>query len=44
MYIKGTWTKPEKGRIKGGRQGWLGGGGGGKVEATILQKILKKFK
>ena len=31
-YIKDTWTKPKRGRIKGGRWGWLGLGGvvGGK--------------
>ena len=25
-YIKDTWTKPKRGRIKGGTWGWLGRG------------------
>ena len=38
MY-KGHWTKPKKGRIKGGRWGWLEWGSGGKkMETTVLEQ------
>ena len=40
-----TWTKPNGGRIKGGKWGWLGSGGGWgggnggeKMETTVLEQ------
>ena len=35
--VKDTWSKPDWGRIKGGRWGWLGAGVG-KMEATVLEQ------
>ena len=26
MRVKDTWTKPKRGRIEGGRRGWVGQG------------------
>ena len=41
--IKDTWTKPKRGRIEGGRWGWMGQGRlmGGKMETTVLEQQLK---
>ena len=38
--IKGTWTKPKLGGIRGGRWGWLrwGESGKGKRQTTILEQ------
>ena len=33
--IKDTWTKPKRGRIKGGKWGWLGWG---KMKTTVLEQ------
>ena len=42
IYIKDPWTKPKRGRIKGGRWGWVGQGrGGGTMETTVLEQQLK---
>ena len=36
--IKDTWTKPKRGRIKGGKWGgWGRGSDGGEMETTILE-------
>ena len=45
-YIKDTWTKPKRGRIKGGKWGWLGSGGvvGGKWRQLFLNNDKKIFK
>ena len=40
ICIKDTWTKPNGGRIQGGRWEWAGmtvGSGGEKMETTILE-------
>ena len=39
--IKNAWTKPEAGRIEGGRWGW-GRVRGGEMETTVLEQKLKK--
>ena len=42
MY-KGHMDKDKRGRSKGGRQGWIGGCGGVKMETTVLEhKIINK--
>ena len=41
--IKDTWTKPKRGRIKGGRWGWLGWEDWwGEMVTTVLEQQLKK--
>ena len=38
---KDTWTKPKRGRIEGGRWGWVGRGSGAGawgIETTVLEK------
>ena len=44
--IKDTWTKPKRGRIEGGRWGWLGSGGsgGGIWRQLYLNNNKKKLK
>ena len=39
-HKKDTWTKPKRGRIKGGNWGWLGSGGSGwgETETTVLEQ------
>ena len=43
--MKDTWTKPKRGRIKGGKRGWLGLGGvvGGKWRQLYLNNNKKCF-
>ena len=36
--MKDTWTKLKWVRTKGGRWGWVGGSGGGKMETTALKQ------
>ena len=45
MY-KGHMDTAKMGRIKGGKQGWMGGSGSGgwKIETTVLEKQCKKFE
>ena len=38
--VKDPWTKPKRGRIEGGRWGWVGQveHGGGEMETTVFEQ------